>query len=202
MDVAADALEIAGLTRREAVAYEGLLSSYLPEWPFRGRENRKIRFAILTSAAFRGGLEADLFDEVMWWHTNDYWQYALLAAVALIRATADRKGVSVSEFAQQLARHRGIDLPPHASPLPKGARQAEPSPGRLILEPRATASLLGENVGTTSRRHDPFTRRTKSSVVGPKASSRERRVRPNPAPETWRIRRMGQSLSPSRSVTR
>ena len=98
------------------------MANYLPEWTFKGRENRKIQFAILTSAAFRGGLEPDLLGEVVWWHTDNYWQYALLAAVALIRATADRKGVSVSEFAQQLARHRGINLSPHESPVPEELR--------------------------------------------------------------------------------
>ena len=69
MVLAADALEVAGVTRDRPIAYEGLRETYLPECEFRYRENRKVQFAILTSAAVRGGLEPDLVDEVEWWHS-------------------------------------------------------------------------------------------------------------------------------------
>lgn len=57
MEIAADALEIAGISRHASIPYEGLREAHLPECSFRGRENRKIQYAILTSAAFRAGLE-------------------------------------------------------------------------------------------------------------------------------------------------
>ncbi|MBA3362281.1 MAG: hypothetical protein H0T94_12590 [Acidimicrobiia bacterium] len=59
MELAADALEIAGVNREFPISYEGLSSKYLPECEFHGRENRKIQYAILTPAAVRGGLEPD-----------------------------------------------------------------------------------------------------------------------------------------------
>lgn len=110
MRLAADALEAGGVDRDRPLPYEGLLETHLPECEFRGRENRKIQDAILTSASVRGGLEPDLLDEVVWWGTDDYWQYALLGAVALMRATAEHKGISVRELAEELAR--GHELVP------------------------------------------------------------------------------------------
>jgi hypothetical protein len=70
-----------------------MLERFLPGCAFRGRQNKKLQFAILAAAALRGGTEPDLLDEVAWWHTDDFWQYALYAAVAYIRAAAERAGV-------------------------------------------------------------------------------------------------------------
>ena len=110
MDLAADALEIADATRNDPVPYEGLREIYLPECEFRGRDNRRIQYAILTSAAVRGGLEPDLLDEVTWWRADDYWRYALFAAVALIRAGAERRSVTIAQMAEQLADRSGVTL--------------------------------------------------------------------------------------------
>ncbi len=44
-----------------------------------------MRDLTLWPAALNGGLEADLLDEVVWWRTDDFWQYALYAAVALVQ---------------------------------------------------------------------------------------------------------------------
>ena len=110
MDLAADALEIADATRNDPIPYEGLREIYLPECEFRGRDNRRIQYAILTSASVRGGLEPDLLDEVTWWRADDYWRYALFAAVALIRAGAERQGVTIAQMVEQLADHTGVTL--------------------------------------------------------------------------------------------
>lgn len=110
MDLAADALEIADATRNDPIPYEGLREIYLPECEFRGRDNRRIQYAILTSAAVRGGLEPDLLDEVTWWRADDYWRYALFAAVALIRAGAERQGATIAQMVEQLADHTGVTL--------------------------------------------------------------------------------------------
>jgi hypothetical protein len=101
--LAVDALELAGVGRETPIAYEGLLDRHLAEHSFRGRENRKIQFAVLASAAARGGIEPDLLDEVIWWQTDDFWFYALAGAVAVIRACAERTGQSVSAFTERLA---------------------------------------------------------------------------------------------------
>jgi hypothetical protein len=64
----------------------------LPERAFRGRQNSKFQYAVLAAAALHGGTEPDLLDEVAWWQADDFWQYALFAAVAYIRAAASRVG--------------------------------------------------------------------------------------------------------------
>lgn len=110
MELAADALDLAGVERSDPIPYEGLREKYLSECDFRGRENRRIRFAILASASLRGGLEADLLDEVAWWQTDDFWRYGLCAAVALIRAGAEREGITVAAFAQRLAKRHQLTL--------------------------------------------------------------------------------------------
>lgn len=103
MHLSANALQLAGVGQDDPISYRELLDSYLSECEFKGRQNRKIRFAILVSASLRGGIEADLLDEVSWWQTDDFWWYAMLAAVALVRACADRKGLPVPAFVQQMA---------------------------------------------------------------------------------------------------
>ena len=65
----------------------------MPKRPSRGRQNTKLQYAVLAAAALHGGTEPDLLDEVAWWQTDDFWHYALFAAVAYIRAAASRAGV-------------------------------------------------------------------------------------------------------------
>jgi hypothetical protein len=76
----------------------------LPECTFRGRENKELQYAVLAAAALHGGTEPDLLDEVAWWQTDDFWQYALFAAVACIRAAASRAGVPVRQACHDLAQ--------------------------------------------------------------------------------------------------
>ena len=58
-------------------------------------------------AGLRGGAEPDLLGEVTWWQTDGFWQYALWAAVAYIRAAASRAGVPVRRVCQELAQRAG-----------------------------------------------------------------------------------------------
>ena len=44
---------------------------------------------------------------VAWWQTDDFWQYALYAAVAYIRAAASRAGAPVRRVCQELAQRDG-----------------------------------------------------------------------------------------------
>lgn len=83
---------------------------FLPECEFRGRQNAKIQFTILAAASHRGGVEPDLLGEASWWQADDFWHYVLCAAVALIRACAERAGVSAAAFAERLALGQGIPL--------------------------------------------------------------------------------------------
>ena len=103
MRLSADALELASVGPEDPITYAGLREKFLAECKFQGRENRKIQFAVLASASARGGIQPDLLDEVTWWHSDDFWWYALAAAVAVIRACADRMRLSAPAFVQQLS---------------------------------------------------------------------------------------------------
>jgi hypothetical protein len=107
LQVAADALEWCGASRTEPLALEGMPERFLPECAFRGRENKKLQFAVLVAAALRGGADPDLLGEVAWWQTDDFWQYALYAAVAYIRAAASRGDVPVRRVCEELAQRAG-----------------------------------------------------------------------------------------------
>ena len=110
LGLAADALDWCEASRADPLSLEGLRERFLPECAFRGRQNKKFQFAVLAAAALRAGTEPDLLDEVAWWQTDDFWQYALFAAVAYLRAAASRAGISVRQVCQELARR--ADSPP------------------------------------------------------------------------------------------
>ena len=109
MGLAADALAVAGVEREPGVVYRELLSTYLPEVAFRGKEHRRIQYAVLNAYAVHGGLEPDLLDEVTYW-IEQYWTYALYAAVAIVRASADRADMPLDSMLAELAAKHGIDI--------------------------------------------------------------------------------------------
>ena len=109
MELAADSLDVAGTQRADAVVYRELLSQHLPEVEFRGKEHRRIQYAVLTPFAVRGGLEPDLLDEVTYW-IEQYWQYALFAAVAIVRECAERSGTPIETLVAELAKRLTIEI--------------------------------------------------------------------------------------------
>ena len=109
--LAADALQWCGASRADPLPLEGLRDRFLPETTFRGRQNAKLQYAVLAVAAVHGGTEPDLLDEVASWQTDDFWQYALYAAVAYIRAAASRAGVPVRQACQDLGKSPGHPAP-------------------------------------------------------------------------------------------
>jgi len=109
MELSADALDVVGAKRADAVVYRELLSQHLPEVEFRGKEHRRIQYAVLTPFAVRGGLEPDLLDEVTYW-IEQYWQYALFAAVAIVRECAERSGTPIESFVAELAKRSAIEI--------------------------------------------------------------------------------------------
>jgi hypothetical protein len=111
LHLAADALEWCGASRAEPLPLEGLRERFLPEATFRGRQNAKLQYAVLAAAAAHGGTEPDLLDEVAWWQADDFWQYAMYAAVAYIRAAASRAGVPARQACQDLD-----ERPSHPAP--------------------------------------------------------------------------------------
>ncbi len=94
-------------SRAEPLPLERLRERYLPECAFRGRQNAKLPYAVLAAAAVHGGTEPDLLEEVACWQADDFWQYAMYAAVACIRATASRAGVPVRQACQDMDEHPG-----------------------------------------------------------------------------------------------
>jgi len=104
LHLAADTLDWSRASRADPLPLEGLRERFLPERTFRGRQNSKFQYAVLAAAALHGGTEPDLLDEVAWWRADDFWQYALFAAVAYIRAAASRAGVPVRHACQDLAQ--------------------------------------------------------------------------------------------------
>jgi hypothetical protein len=109
MEVAVQAMDLAGIEQR-GLSYEELLNNHLPEYEFRDRRARKIKFAILAIGAARGGIDPDLLEEVIWWQTDDFWFYALAAAAAIIRASAAKLEVPVADLVGELALKHGVDL--------------------------------------------------------------------------------------------
>ena len=109
--LAAGALDWCGASRADPLALERFRERFLPECTFRGRPNKKLQYAVLVAAALRGGTDPDLPDEVAWWQTDDFWQYALFATVAYIRAAANRAGVPVRQVCQDLGQHHDLPAP-------------------------------------------------------------------------------------------
>jgi hypothetical protein len=109
--LAADALDWCRVSRTNPLQLEGLRERFLPEVSFRGRQNKKFQYAVLAAAAQHGGTEPDLLEEVAWWHSDDFWEYALDAAAAYIRAAASQTGVPVRQACHDLARRPGHPAP-------------------------------------------------------------------------------------------
>ena len=66
---------------------------------------------MLAGAALHGGTDPGRRDEVAWWQSDDFWQYALFAAVAYVRAAATRAGVPLGQASQDLAQRSGDPAP-------------------------------------------------------------------------------------------
>jgi hypothetical protein len=97
--LAADALAWCGASRADPLDLEGI------------RHHHKLQYAVLVAAALRGGTGPDLLDEVAWWQADDFWQYALFATVAYLRAAASRAGVPVRQACADLAQRQDHPAP-------------------------------------------------------------------------------------------
>ena len=104
--LAAQALAEGGVSPAQPIGEAGLIETHLPECEFKGRDNHKIRYAILAAAAIHGGVQPDLLEEVVYWATDDFWSYAGLAAVVWIRAVAVSREIPLDELCRRL-RARG-----------------------------------------------------------------------------------------------
>jgi hypothetical protein len=96
--LAADALAWSGASPADPLPLDGIRERFLPEYSGRGRDRRKLQYAVLAAAAPHGGAEPDQLVVA-----DGFWQYAFLAVVAYIRAAAHRAGVPVREACKALA---------------------------------------------------------------------------------------------------
>ncbi len=111
LHLAADALDWCGASQADPLALAGLGERFLPEGGLRGSRRKKFQYAVLAAAALHGGTEPDLLADAAWWQADDFWEYALYAAIACIRAAASRAGVTVSQACQDLAQPTGQPAP-------------------------------------------------------------------------------------------
>lgn len=109
IELGAEALALAGVSRTARVEHEDLLSKHLSEVVFKGKQNRRIQYTLFATFAVNGGLEPDLIEEATFW-IDEFWLYALFAAVATIRASAEDANIDQATLARQLAAAHGIDI--------------------------------------------------------------------------------------------
>ena len=92
------------------IPYEGLREVHLADYELVGKQNDRFRFAVHCSASIAGGLEPDLGEELYWWKSDDFWRYVLLALVAVVRASAALRGLTVEELAERLGERHGVSV--------------------------------------------------------------------------------------------
>ena len=134
LDVAADVLDWCGASRADPLALEGMRERFLPELrlPRPAEEEASVRDP--GSGGVARWNRAGLAGEVAWWQTDDFWQYALYAAVAYIRAAAGRVGVPVRQVCQELTQRDGPPELPSLRTLTSASQATSPLPGRAAWQ--------------------------------------------------------------------
>jgi hypothetical protein len=113
VELAADALELSGVSRATPLPYSGIRERFLPERPFSGNtDHQKSHTALRAVAMTHGGVEPDLAEDAGWWRVQDFWIYALYATVIYVRAAAERTGTTPAEICSELAKRHGVALDP------------------------------------------------------------------------------------------
>lgn len=100
MELAADAFLACGSTRRSRLELDGLAERMLPEDPAQGNTGHsKRRHCVQGAILIAAGAEPE---DTGWWRLDDLWRHALDAGVVLVRAAAERQGVSVETVCRSL----------------------------------------------------------------------------------------------------
>ena len=111
LNLAADAIGVAGATRQSPLEFEGIRERYLRDGTAHSKaDHHKSKFALRAAAMLHGGVDPGLLDEIQWWQTDDVWYWSLEAFVAYVRAAADRTGLSVESICRRLADDHGVTL--------------------------------------------------------------------------------------------
>jgi hypothetical protein len=112
LDLAADALDVAGASRESPLEFEGIRERYLPEaLALTKAQQHKSTFALRAAAMIHGGVDAGLLDEVQWWRSDDLWSWALDALAVYVRAAAHRTGQRVASVARRIAAEHHVVIP-------------------------------------------------------------------------------------------
>jgi hypothetical protein len=112
LDLAADAIEISGATRRSPLEFEGIRDRYLREGVAHTKaQHHKSKYALRAAAMLHGSVDPGLLDEVRWWRSDDLWFWSLEALAVYVRAAADRSGESIESVCRRIAAQRGITDP-------------------------------------------------------------------------------------------
>ena len=107
LELAADALELSGVSRGHPIEYEGIRERYLPECEFRGKaEHHKSHYALGAVAMIRAGVDPDLLGEVSCWNTDDFWMYAFYALVVYLRIAVERTGEPIAALCDRISSGR------------------------------------------------------------------------------------------------
>ncbi len=109
--LAADALDWCGPAGPTRCPWRDYASGSCPRPPSAAGRTPSSSTQCWPQRPLHGGTEPDLLDEVAWWQADDFWQYALFAAVACIRAAASRAGVPVRQVCQDLTQSPGHPAP-------------------------------------------------------------------------------------------
>ena len=111
VEIAADALILAGATRATPVSLSDAHRRYLPEWTIRGNtSHNKSRVALELAVALHGGIVPDYDAAAIWWQVQDLEFYAIQAAAIMIRIAAERTGRPVASICGERAASHGMKL--------------------------------------------------------------------------------------------
>ncbi len=111
MEVAADAIELAGASRAHPIEMEELAKRFLPDRRSQSKTDRfKIDFALRAAAMIRAGIQPDLLEDAAWWRADDLWMWALEALYIYVQAAADRTGLTTLEICGQLAARHEVKI--------------------------------------------------------------------------------------------
>jgi hypothetical protein len=156
--LAADALAWSGVSPADPLPLEAMRERFLPKISVRGTDRRKLQYAVLAAAALHGGVEPDLLDEVGWWQADDFWRYALLAAIAYVppggRAGArsmQATGRKARPAAQLTARRRDAICPNFDTAVGSGRVTMEAGRNQSHIE---YGFLLRPELGHLSSRYE------------------------------------------------
>ena len=95
---------LGGFSPGQPLDYEGFREKFLPELEFRGKvDHRNSQYAIYAAAIMHGGVIPDIVADTSWWR-SELWPYALYGLVAYVRAASERRDLSTSQIATELAR--------------------------------------------------------------------------------------------------